>query len=791
MESRVDALERILESMNRDREEDRRNREEERRIRDEDRKERAIERERVEARFRTLEKIVENMVSKPEGINGGESHSEEIPQKTGEEKTVNGDDTSGENDVNGGEIRVPRTEPTHTERWRKLDIPIFQGDEDAYSWIQKLERYFKLKGATEEEKIQAIMVALDGKALSWYQWWETCNTATTWDKFKEALLARFQIATASSPFAALLALKQDGTVEEFVEQFERFAGMLRGVDEEHYMDIFINGLKEEVSAEIKLYEPGTLAKMVKKALMVEQKNLAVSKAGTTSQSRYNNAYKPSYKPNSFQKSVTVETGIKNGGGNTTQSVQSSSGSVMDRSVSRTSRGGTFKRLSGDEMKETLRKGECFRCEEKFGPNHISKNKQFRVMLMAEDDGEEDIETLSETQEEIEEAIELKQLSLYSIQGISTRKSLKVWGILNGTTIVVLIDCGATHNFISKAMAKQLGLVITETSTSTVEVGDGHKVQGSGVCRKVSVLIPGIEVVQDFYLFELRGVDVVLGLEWLAGLGDIKANFEKLTLKFKVGGQKVLLKGEPELLKRGVSINSAIKSLQQGEGYVLHCQMLEQELATKEETPAELQSVLNQFPVLFESPTVLPPRRRHDHAIHLQEGASIPNIRSYRYPHYQKNEIEKLVTEMLDAGIIRPSISPYSSPVILVRKKDGSWRFCVDYRALNKVTIPNKFPIPVIDELLDEIGPARVFSKIDLKLSYHQIMMKEEDIEKTAFRTHEGHYEFIVMPFGLTNAPSTFQSLMNEVLKPVLRKCALVFFDDIDAAEVAIALHVLK
>jgi hypothetical protein len=167
------------------------------------------------------------------------------------------------------------------------------------------------------------------------------------------------------------------------------------------------------------------------------------------------------------------------------------------------------------------------------------------------------------------------------------------------------------------------------------------------------------------------------------------------------------------------------------------------------------TLLDSFGTIFAKPIGLPPQCAHDHRITLKASAQPMAVQSYRYPVAHKDKLERQCTAMIEQGIIRCSDSPFSLPVLLVKKVDGSWRFCVDYRALNTLMIQDAFPIPVVDELLDELHGTWYFSKLDLCSGYHQVLMRLEDIHKTTFRTHDRLYEFLVMAFGLCNASTTF------------------------------------
>lgn len=308
---------------------------------------------------------------------------------------------------------------------------------------------------------------------------------------------------------------------------------------------------------------------------------------------------------------------------------------------------------------------------------------------------------------------------------------------------------------------------------------GGELHTGATVPDIEYTIQGNKFNNSFKVLPLNGYDIVLGGDWMLQHSPVTYDYHRRLLKIKLKGTKeVYLKDES--LKKGVQLISITKLKKTlAKGAVGYCPFpIIAGQSVEEISDPAITVLLQEFQDVFAEPTGLPPERQCDHSIPLKHGTEPPRIRPYRVPHKQKEEMEKQIQHLLNSSVIQHSKSPYASPAILVRKKDDTWRLCTDFRKLNMHTIKDKFPIPVIEDLLDELHGAKYFTKLDLRSGYHQIRMQPQDVHKTAFRTYFGHFEYLVMPFGLTNAPATFQSLMNTVFAPWMRKIMLVFFDDI-------------
>ncbi|GKC74636.1 putative reverse transcriptase domain-containing protein [Tanacetum coccineum] len=376
-----------------------------------------------------------------------------------------------------------------------------------------------------------------------------------------------------------------------------------------------------------------------------------------------------------------------------------------------------------------------------------------------------------------------------VYSLCAEAAVKDNNVVNGTFLInnvyasVLFDTGADRSFVSYAFSKYIDVTPTTLDTNyDVELADGKSLTTNTILRGCTLNLQNHLFEIDLLPIELGSFDVIIGMDWMAEHRAEVVCYEKY-IRVPYKNEMLIIQGERSGIKSEsrLEVISSIRTqkyIEQG-CQVFLIQMTKEEKSETPERRIEDVPIVRDFPEVFpEDLPGLPPTRQVEFHIELIPGAAPVARAPYRLAPAEMKELAEQLKELSDKGFIRPSSSPWGAPILFVKKKDGSFRMCIDYRELNKLTVKNRYPLPRIDDLFDQLQGSSIYSKIDLRSGYHQLRVREEDIPKTAFRTRYGHYEFRVMPFGLTNAPAVFMDLMNRVCKPYLDKFVIVFIDDI-------------
>lgn len=497
-------------------------------------------------------------------------------------------------------------------------------------------------------------MALEGEALLWFQWENRWRPVECWAEMKTLVRRRFRSTATCTLHEQWLAHQQTGSVGEYRRRLIELLAPLDRVPEEIAKGQFLNGLKEEVKVEVRLLGPRNLDHVMDLALMVEDKLKIWSNKKT--ESRYSpsfrslSSYAPSppfrsngstYSSGSVSPRTTVNSGM---------SMALTAGSSPFPIKSK----GEIRRLSDKELQSKRERGLCYRCDEKWSIGHRCKRKELSVLLTCEE--EEDEAELSPSSHTSEERIEVPpdpiqpEISLNSVMGISSPCTLKLLGKIGGADVVVMVDPGATHNFISSEMAKRLGLPVNPGKSFGVSLGMAESVQGEGECRSVVLELQGIVVIENFLVLPLGNSNIILGIQWLEKLGTMMTNWKTQTIKFQLGEDTVTLKGDPLLGRSCISLKAMIRTLKKEKrGFLVELNQIQGIVESAEvqgDAPEYLTPLLSRFESVFNMPPGLPLQRSHEHAIVLKDGTNPINVRPYRYPHVQKGEIERLVKEML-------------------------------------------------------------------------------------------------------------------------------------------------
>ncbi|MCO5600634.1 hypothetical protein L7F22_054749 [Adiantum nelumboides] len=588
------------------------------------------------------------------------------------------------------------------------------------------------------------------------QWWASLRAngeaPRTWKNLRVSIMKQFLSSDAMDKVLTewrSLKLTPYESIQKYVDKFWDLhlkATVYRKIDFEEQKQQFCAGLPEDMNEYVNSQRPKTISAVIHHTMVAAKIN-------------FQQGAKRNLKP------MEIKEKHEHKGKN-----QPQNSSKGNSSNNKAKEKGVYKgknRLTPEELERYRKDNRCFKCGEqghayRTCPQRNARNEQPRASII----------------EAPKEDVHCKGSPLSY-----------AWGKVREHDAFILFDPGSTHNFISHELATKLGI-------QDFEMGDAMKADGAFVGQDASVTpligklrlhIQGYVDKEDFFISPLKHEDVILGAPWFDRLAaSIKFPERRISFKFREKNMYIDAQesGNTIPLVHTHAFDKSIKSsisvymifVKDSLNDVNKTQVNESGL--KEDL--ELSKFLNQFQDVFidDIPGELPPKRGDDdHAIELIPGSSPPNKPPYRVSQAQQEEIMRQVNELVEKGMVRPSSSPFCSPVLLVHKKDGTYRMCVDYRALNKITIKNRFPVPRIEDLFDKLQGSTYFSRIDLKSGYHQIRIVNEDILKTAFRTTFGLYEYLVMPFGLTNAPATFNRMMERIFRPH-RNFTGVFFDDV-------------
>ncbi|XP_031120876.1 uncharacterized protein LOC116024113 [Ipomoea triloba] len=675
----------------------------------------------------------------------------------------------------------------------KIDLPTFDGNlniEAFLDWCYEVEQCFDMLDIPEERQAKYVAHKLRGGAAAW--WEVTQNNRrrqekqviTTWRKMKKLMTTRFLPPDYQQQLFQRYQNYSQGSrnVNEYTEEFYRLGARCNlSETPEQQTARYINGLRFNIR------ERMTLAPIWS---VDEAYNMAIKAENILTQSSQRKSYATATsRPISNSPAQNFTT--RQSGTHSTQPVAPSE-SGFPKAQRQRQNNEVLTRNTNPYAKPMT--GKCFKCGE---PGHRSNECRSRrsVNLIEENEEDEDGEEESYIEEIVEEDGEhvscVVQHLLYTTEDKSPNQRnniFRAYCSVLGKVCKLIIDNGSCDNIVSKTLVQHLSLQ-TLPHPRPYKMGwikEGPSVSVTEICHVPISIGKSYEDTVRCEVIDMDACHVLLGRPWQFDV-DATHHGRQNNYSFVWGKKKIFIppaSWETSTRKKtcAVTISHNWKEfiVEANELQTIVMVVMKESKHGTYQLPTELFGLLSEFSdvALDDLPGGLPPLRDVQHQIDLQPGASLPNLPHYRMSPEEHDMLTEQVKDLLQKGLIRESKSPCAVPALLVPKKDGSMRMCIDSRAINKIIVRYRFPIPRLDDMLDQLHGAFVFSKIDLRSGYHQVRVRLGDEWKTAFKTRDGLYEWLVMPFGLSNAPSTFMRLMNQVLQPFIGKFVVVYFDDI-------------